>query len=55
MMPSKKHEISNGELIALKRTQLGELLRKTHSVDANYIVPIPETATDYAQGYSHHN
>ncbi len=48
----KEHEISNNVLIAEKRIQLGELLGKTHPVDADYVVPIPETAIHYAQGYS---
>ena len=49
----KEYEISKGEIIASKRVNLGQLLGKTHPVDADFIVPIPETAIHYAQGYAH--
>ena len=48
----KEHEISNGELIAEKRIKHGELLGELHPVDADYVIPIPETAIHYSQGYS---
>lgn len=48
----KEHDISNGELIAEKRLRFGELLGATHPIDADYVVPIPETAIFYGQGYS---
>ena len=48
----KEHEISNGQLIASKRIEAGKMLAKSSFVEADYVVPIPETAIHYAQGYS---
>ena len=48
----KEHDLSNGGLIAEKRIEIGEELSKTSPVEADYVVPIPETAIFYAQGYS---
>ena len=48
----KEHDLIGGKLIAEKRIELGELLGKTHPVDADYIIPMPETAIFYALGYS---
>ena len=42
-----------GETVHLVRQKLGETLAKEHPVDADYVVPIPDSGTSAALGYSH--
>ena len=42
-----------GETVHLVRQKLGETLAKEHPVDADYVVPIPDSGSSAALGYSH--
>ena len=48
----KEHDKSGNKLISEVRIEHGKLLAKRHPVKVDYIVPIPETAIFYAQGYA---
>ena len=49
----KEHDYcKDGMLIAQKRINHGKLLAKECPVDADFVLPMPETAIFYAQGYS---
>lgn len=48
----KEEERSGNTNIAMKRIELGRLLAQRHPVDAELIVPIPETGILFAQGYA---
>ncbi|MDD5574745.1 MAG: amidophosphoribosyltransferase, partial [Candidatus Omnitrophica bacterium] len=41
-----------GETVHLVRRKLGETLAKEHPVDADYVVPIPDSGTSAALGFS---
>jgi len=42
-----------GETVHLVRQKLGETLAKEHPVDADYVIPIPDSGTSAALGFSH--
>jgi len=42
-----------GETVHLVRRKLGEALAKEHPVDADYVIPIPDSGTSSALGFSH--
>ncbi|MFC1703296.1 amidophosphoribosyltransferase [Candidatus Omnitrophota bacterium] len=42
-----------GETVHLVRQRLGEQLAKEHPVDADLVVPVPDSGTSAALGYSH--
>lgn len=42
-----------GETVHLVRQTLGETLAKEHPVEADYVIPIPDSGTSAAFGYSH--
>lgn len=49
-----KHEeeiLKNSDTVAKRRIYIGRLLGKKHPVDADYVIPMPETAVFNAIGY----
>lgn len=50
---SRPDSIVFGETVHLVRRKLGEALAKEHPVDADIIVPIPDSGTSAALGYSY--
>ncbi len=50
---SRPDSIIFGETVHLVRQKLGETLAKEHPVDADYVIPIPDSGTSAALGYSH--
>ena len=48
----KEHEKSGNTIIAQRRVDHGRMLARLFPVESDYIVPIPETAIHYAQGYA---
>lgn len=48
----KEHALSGTRSIASRRIDLGRLLARQKPVGADFVVPIPETAILFAQGYS---
>jgi amidophosphoribosyltransferase len=50
---SRPDSIIFGETVHLVRQKLGETLAKEHPVKADYVIPIPDSGTSSALGYSH--
>ncbi|HQP91503.1 MAG TPA: amidophosphoribosyltransferase, partial [Candidatus Omnitrophota bacterium] len=50
---SRPDSIIFGETVHLVRQKLGEQLAKEHPVDADFVIPIPDSGTSSALGYSH--
>ncbi|MDD5356194.1 MAG: amidophosphoribosyltransferase [Candidatus Omnitrophica bacterium] len=50
---SRPDSIVFGETVHLVRQKLGETLAKEHPVEADYIIPIPDSGTSAALGFSH--
>ncbi len=50
---SRPDSIIFGETVHLVRQKLGANLAKEHPVEADYIIPIPDSGTSSALGYSH--
>ena len=48
----KEEERSGNSIIAMKRIELGQTLAQHHPIEADLIVPIPETGILFAQGYA---
>ncbi|MFH0876658.1 MAG: amidophosphoribosyltransferase [Candidatus Omnitrophota bacterium] len=50
---SRPDSVIFGETVHLVRRKLGETLAKEHPVKADYVIPIPDSGTSAALGYSH--
>lgn len=50
---SRPDSVVFGETVHLVRQKLGETLAKEHPVDADFVIPIPDSGTSAALGYSH--
>jgi amidophosphoribosyltransferase len=50
---SRPDSIVFGETVHLVRQKLGEMLAKEHPVKADFIIPIPDSGTSAALGFSH--
>lgn len=50
---SRPDSVIFGETVHLVRQNLGRMLAKEHPVDADIVIPIPDSGTSAALGYSH--
>ncbi len=50
---SRPDSIVFGETVHLVRQKLGKALAKEHPVDADFVIPIPDSGTSAALGFSH--